>query len=537
MASVTVIVLDTNIIANCPRLDNATWTSLVEHAQDWGVRIVVPEVVFMETVNVVRRLWRRDRDRLAVLRLGHFRLTDAQSAMVTAIDRQSHEYEDWLAARLDELEIEVQALPAIDPMEIARRASEGRTPFTRSKEGKTKDGYRDTLIWLTLLSVAATNPGETVWLVSENHTDFGPTPGNWTGPGVGNREDCPIRFGDDLTQDLEAQGLSDRVHLVVRADLLEQHLAAEFAPITDSELKALVADIDLTTLAGDLMWGVLGRKVDPDAAALPAGTVAGEIINVHEQQEGWKFIEAARRGDAGWTARFVVDMTVGIELVGAPWLDSEITKVLRVTGRIALSAEGKVAELVIDSVEALPDDPDRARLSRRAESAGRDISHSLNAELLKELTSHFSGPDVAEQFADQKAQLIKDLTSRFSGPSITDALKDQNAELMKDLANRFSSPHMTDAFKDQRAQLIKDLTGRFSTLSMTEMLKDQRAQLMKDLTSRNQGSALDNGDVAKDTDNRGAESPDSTNDTSEAAEDDRPPTDECSITCPTSDEI
>jgi hypothetical protein len=67
MLVVTVVIVDTNIIATSPRLRSAAWTSLVEHATDWGLQILVPEVVFMETVNVVRRRWHEERDRLAKL--------------------------------------------------------------------------------------------------------------------------------------------------------------------------------------------------------------------------------------------------------------------------------------------------------------------------------------------------------------------------------------------------------------------------------------------------------------------------------------
>ena len=303
----------------------------------------------METVNLVRRRWRADRDRLAGLRLGQFRLTDNQAAMVTAIDRESDEYEEWLPRRLVELGIEIEPVPAVEHMEIARRASAGRTPFTRNKDGKTKDGYRDTLIWLTVLAVAKANPGEQVWLVSDNHTDFGPKPGDWTGPGTGERDDCPILFDEQFADELAVDGLTDRVHYVVSAENLEQHLASQFAPIADDDLDQLTATMNMTALAGRLMYSILGQHLDPDVAALPAGVTAGEIIVVREQHEGWKFTDAARRGENGWTSRFAVDTQVGIEIAGAPWLDNEHTKVLRAMGRISVSPDGEILDMAVDS--------------------------------------------------------------------------------------------------------------------------------------------------------------------------------------------
>ena len=471
----TVVIVDTNIIAVSPRLDSGTWTSMVGHAKDWGIRIVVPEVVVMETVSVVRRRWRTDRDRLAGLRLGQFRLTDNQAAMVAAIDRESDEYEEGLSARLSELGIEIQPVPPIDHMEIARRASAGRTPFRRNKEGKTKDGYRDTLIWLTVLAVANENPDEEVWLVSDNHTDFGPTPGNWTGPGTGEREDCPILFDDDLAEELAAHGLSERVRYVVSAELLEQHLASQFAPIANSDLDQLVATINMTTLAGKLMYLTLGHNLDPDAAALPAGVAAGEIVGVHEQHEGWKFTDAARRGVKGWTARFAVDMEVDIEIVGAPWLGSEHTKVLRVVGRIAVSSDGEILDMAVDSAEALPDDPERVRRVRRSErtdSVFPNAVEALNTELRKDIATRFSGLNVTEILKKQNEELRKDIATRFSGPDVTEILKKQNAELMKDIATRFGGPSVTEILRKQNAELMKDIATRVGP-NITEILKKQ----------------------------------------------------------------
>lgn len=70
MAAPAVIVVDTNVIAACPRLDSSpAVTSLVEHTEDWRFRLVVLEVVAMESVSVVRRrLWQAGRRNQAACR-------------------------------------------------------------------------------------------------------------------------------------------------------------------------------------------------------------------------------------------------------------------------------------------------------------------------------------------------------------------------------------------------------------------------------------------------------------------------------------
>ncbi|WP_260972003.1 PIN domain-containing protein [Mycolicibacterium llatzerense] len=437
----TVIVVDTNILRDCPRLDNAVWTSLIEHAHDWGVRIVVPEVVFMESIKQVRQLWRQDRNRLTDLRLGHFDLAETQAAMVDAIDQQAAEYEEWLTARLKELGIDIRPLPPVDAMAIARRSSEGRAPFTRNEKGKGKDSYRDTLLWLTLMAVAADNPEDEVWLVSENHTDFGPKPPHWTGTNTGSPEDCPIRFHNDLMDDLATHGLAGQVHYVVRVAVLEQHLASQFAPIDADDLKQLVEAIDMSTLAGQLMVVTLGRRLDPDAAALPAGVVLGEIVGVHEQQQGWEFTDAARRGTEGWTARFAVDTEIDIAIAGAPWLGSECTKVLAVTGRVAVSSTGDIVEMAVDSIEATPGDPERVRRARRHD-----------ADATKAFADQFSNPD-----------LLRGIAGQFSGAELTKGFADQfrNPDLLKGFADQFSSPDLLKGFADQfsNPDLLKGIAG------------------------------------------------------------------------------
>ncbi|WP_276823198.1 PIN domain-containing protein [Mycolicibacterium mageritense] len=469
----TVIVIDTNIIANCPRLDSPALTSLVEHAEDWGVRVVVPEVVAMESVNVIRRHWKAERDRLFNLPLKLFGLAEGQAAMVAAIDQASEEYEQWLSEQLAAKGIVVQPVPDVDHMEIARRASAGRTPFTRGKDGKTKDGYRDTLIWLTVLALANEHTDDEIWLVSDNHHDFGPTTGDWTGPKSGKRDDCPINFDDHLADELAAQGLSDRVHYVVSAAVLEQHLASQFAPIDAAELEQLAGTISMSAAAGQLMLLTLGKPLDPDAAALPAGAELGEIVGVREQHQGWTFTDAARRGAAGWTARFAVDTEFDIEVAGAPWIGSEQSKVLTVAGRVYVSPTGEIVDMAVDSIEAAPGDQERARRARR---------HASDA--MKDMRRWVSGPSTTSELAAQLGRINSPSTTselaaqlgRISGPSTTSELAAQ--------LGRISGP---GAISDIVAQLGKisgpgatnEIAAKLGRISGPSAISDIVAQLGK----------------------------------------------------------
>ncbi len=176
---------------------------------------MVPEVAVMETVNVVRRNWKPDITRLEqhsrwISRLG--KSAEFQAVLDAAAER-SDRYDSSLRCRMEELGIEIAPpLPAtIDHLDIARRASERRAPYGTAGNGKEehlKDGYRDTLIWLTVLAVAENHPACDVWFVSDNYSDFGGKSENRDSRDV---SDYPLAWHSQLTPDLASKGLTDRV--------------------------------------------------------------------------------------------------------------------------------------------------------------------------------------------------------------------------------------------------------------------------------------------------------------------------------------
>ena len=70
-----------------------------------------------------------------------------------------------------------------------------------------------------------------------------------------------------------------------------------------------------------------------------------------------------------------------------------------------------------------------------------------NAELRREISRRFGGPDVTEILKKQNAELMKDIAARISGPSFNEILKKQNAELMKDIAARLNGPRISEALR------------------------------------------------------------------------------------------
>lgn len=347
-----IIIVDANILVSSPRLRAPEWQSLFEHRTDWDLQFVVPEVALMETVKTVRTNWGKEKRALERVKLGEFGFTGQQDAMLAEIDSCIKAYELELSELLTKVGVQVVATPAVDHMEIARRAAAGRAPF----HSKDKDCYRDALIWHTVLAVAEANPGVDIWFVSDNHGDFGPIPPHWTGENSGVREDCPLLFHTHLATELKELGLSDRVQYVISVKSLERHLAALSAPISSKDLHEA---IDLLHLTTQFKERVVDLSLKPRVAALDPSTDVATVATATPLPETWDFLDGARRGSSGWSARFVVTAETFYA-----WIDrhrnlSTDHKQLVFSGDIVVAEDGSIPELVLASAHALPDDPMR----------------------------------------------------------------------------------------------------------------------------------------------------------------------------------
>ena len=143
-------------------------------------------------------------------------------------------------------------------------------------------------------------------------------------------------------------------------------MCTEFDKLTDA--------LDLTVLAKQLSDTVTGEWVDPERAALEVNCIIAFVVGAQPPSGGWRFSDGARRGDEGWKARFTVttevDMFVHIEL-------AEETKTLQIAGDVAVGHDGTIQWIDITGIDALPDDPMRARWQRRADrlDPGPDEAH------------------------------------------------------------------------------------------------------------------------------------------------------------------
>jgi hypothetical protein len=351
------IVLDTNILSMSPYLSREEWNILERHMEDWHVRLLIPEVVLVETINVAPRRWADERKKFAEAKVADLGIQDEVDAVSRRIQERIDGYEKSLRSRLSELGAEIVPVPEIPHLDIAQRASDRRAPY----QGKSKDGYRDTLIWLTVLDLAAKNSSDEIWFVSANHQDFG--------AGETPFEPPARALHPDLRAELHAHGLQGRVRYTLSLAALVQHLAGIHLPISEDELEALISDVDPDGLQR-LLAAQRMVVVDPIGVALTP-ELTGVFADHFLSTGSWTFSDAATRGSDHWTANYSVEAVARIAGSTGEPLDNSIviSKPVLVSGTVAFSNDGQPSDLRVSSVEALPGDP-YLRLFELAQSLG-----------------------------------------------------------------------------------------------------------------------------------------------------------------------
>lgn len=343
------IVVDTNILSMSPYLSRDEWTILARHMQEWHVRLLIPEVVLVETINVAPRRWAEQKEKFAEAKIADLGIQNEVDAVSRLIQERIDGYEESLKSRLSDLGADIIPIPEIPHLCIAQRASDRRAPY----QGKSKDGYRDTLIWLTVLDLAEENPTDEFWFVSDNHQDFG---AGGTKTFTENLESPARTLHQDLRDELVTRGLQGRVRYAASLAALVQHLAGIHLPISEDELEALITRVDPDGLQS-LLVAQRTNVADPIDVAL-SPELTGVFAEKFLATGPWVYSDAATRGSDRWTANYSVEAVARIVSYEEPLAKSIVlSKPVRVSGTISFSNDGQPSDLRVSSVDALPDDP------------------------------------------------------------------------------------------------------------------------------------------------------------------------------------
>src|SRR5258708_39963722 len=132
----------------------------------------MPQIIQEETVNKFREeltkkvnQCRNDISSLTNLVGDGPALVLPQDFVEVSVEKYSRE----LAEKLSKAQVEYRAYPQTSHHIVARRALAHRKPF----DANGRVGYRDTLIWESILEIAKESDGEQIVFITGNSEDFG----------------------------------------------------------------------------------------------------------------------------------------------------------------------------------------------------------------------------------------------------------------------------------------------------------------------------------------------------------------------------
>lgn len=282
------VLLDTSILVADWLLRGPAATFILRESSQHRLRLVVPELVIKEAAHVYERRLTVTTKKLHTAAREHRRVSlDAQRnrriedliAELAAL-RAPGAYEQALRDVLDSAQAEIAPVPDTTHEQILDRAFRGRRPF--DIDGRA--GYRDALIWETVLrAAAATGP---VALVTANSTDFAAS------------RKRPQDLADDLQYDL-AQLRSDG-----RPDAQVTLYSALSELIKDAFPPEEQAALELRTrlrVDREFRLRVAEQLDEASISSTPDLEAEGDIGAEWEDQE-LEFVNEVRRFDVDFTS-------------------------------------------------------------------------------------------------------------------------------------------------------------------------------------------------------------------------------------------
>jgi hypothetical protein len=245
------VVVDTTEFFQDVRLTRNPFFQLFRRASSGSVAVIIPEVVVLETVRHAAVQADKTAQKIREVertlnQMGHLR--SAREIDLAHIHIEAGEvrrsYEPWLRAELVNRGATIYPLPSAQHSQILAWTLADRKPFKQSGEG-----YRDALIWATLVEIARKSPAtRKIYLVSGNSTDFG-------GPDA--------KLADELSADVAAVNDTVQVTLVGSLDDLFAQLGKEdespSEPDDEVELEGSSGDFDLPDFLATAVLAAAGR--------------------------------------------------------------------------------------------------------------------------------------------------------------------------------------------------------------------------------------------------------------------------------------
>jgi len=215
------IAFDSNVFYKDPNLKGEDWTLLEQFVQGRRPTVLLPQLVFEEVVNKVCERLQSAYSKIKSEQREISSLTEKQYKLTNIkIPKERKAFELRLHRRLRECRIQLLNYPAITHQDIVARDLSRRKPFAPDGEGR---GYRDALIWHTLIEYLRDNPDDVCIFITENCSDF-----------CSSRHETKVLHAD-LQADLDKARIKTKVQ--IRSSLAE--FVAEFVKPTLKKLEDL----------------------------------------------------------------------------------------------------------------------------------------------------------------------------------------------------------------------------------------------------------------------------------------------------------
>lgn len=248
------IILDTSVLVNDFWLVGASFRTLRDLLNVFDAHVFLPELVVDETLNKFAEVLAAALNKSRHLDYLLNRKVIARVKLEATLARYKDFIRDLFYPLSDEGgEVTFSELPypEIPHSDVVERLLQGKRPFRGGSD--REKGYRDYLIWLSVVEIVRDNPGRDVIFVSENVNDFGA------------EADKRRTLHSDLLADLPAGR------------------EVEFHPSVSSLIERLLSAIDSNSRA------FLGAN--PDLVQHLTRNVVPELLNK------WFVLEALRDGD------------------------------------------------------------------------------------------------------------------------------------------------------------------------------------------------------------------------------------------------
>ncbi len=168
-----IVVLDSNTLHSDAWLTGPHGGKLVDLAAEGRVRVVVPEVVRDEILRqrreAVKKACKEADKALTAMEKAGVDVSESKVRLQETFDRIDSELDDAFTELFERVGVVMEPTPGVNVNKYVERDLARRRPFleTEQEQKKKSFGFRDVVIWETVLSVFdGADPGDTILFVT-----------------------------------------------------------------------------------------------------------------------------------------------------------------------------------------------------------------------------------------------------------------------------------------------------------------------------------------------------------------------------------